>query len=173
MELKIYKFYPDAPSPKYATASAACFDLAAFIHYQAAIKTYTTNNEEMTMLAVQESDGKTYIDLPGHWRALIPTGLVFDIPENYCVRVYPRSGISTKQGLNLINCVGIIDSDYVQQVFIPVYNNSQNRIKIFNGDRIAQAEMVKVEQTQLVFTTERPVQKTDRTGGFGSTGVEL
>lgn len=172
MELKIYKLNSDASSPKYGTASAACFDLAAYIHYQAAIKAYTTNNEEMTMLAVEDSNGRPYIELPMNWRALIPTGLIFDIPENHCVKVYPRSGISTKQGLNLINCVGVIDSDYVEQVYIPVFNNAQKKMRIYSGDRIAQAEIVKVEQVQLNFTEVRPERKTDRNGGFGSTGVE-
>ena len=173
MNLNIYKIYPEAHSPKYGTTNAACFDIAAFIHYQGAVKTYTTNNEEMTMLAVQQSDGKSFIELPGHWRGLIPTGLIFDIPDNYCVKVYPRSGLSTKQGLNLINCVGIIDSDYVQQIYIPIYNNSQNRVKIYDGDRIAQAEMVKVEQVQMNFIDKKPEMKTNRDGGFGSTGVEI
>ena len=173
MNLNIYKLYSDAHSPKYGTENAACFDLSAYIHYQSAIKTYTTNNEEMTMLAVQEADNKPFIELPGHWRGLIPTGLIFDIPRDYCVKVYPRSGISTKQGLNLINCVGIIDSDYVEQVFIPIYNNSQNRVRIYNGDRIAQAEMVRVEQVNINFIDARPSQKTNRMGGFGSTGIEI
>jgi len=173
MNLNIYKLYSDAPNPKYGTANAACFDIAAYIHYQSSIKTYTTNNEEMTMLAAQDSENKPYIELPGNWRGLIPTGLVFDIPDNHCVKIYPRSGMSTKQGLNLINCVGIIDSDYVQQVFIPIYNNSQNRVRIYNGDRIAQAEMIRVEQVSINFIDTRPSQKTDRMGGFGSTGVEI
>lgn len=173
MELKIYKLKPDAPNPKYGTASAACFDLAAFVHYQSTIKMYTTNNEDIQMLAVEDPNGRAYVEIPGHWRALIPTGLIFDIPNNYCVKVYPRSGISTKQGLNLINCVGIIDSDYVEQVYIPIYNNSQNRIRIYSGDRIAQAELAKIEQVQLNFTEIRPERKTDRNGGFGSTGVEI
>ena len=173
MELKIYKLKPDAPNPKYATASAACFDLAAFIQYQAAIKCYSTTNDEITMLVTEDPNGRQYIEIPPEWRALIPTGLIFDIPDNFCVKVYPRSGLSIKQGLTLINCVGIIDSDYVEQVYIPVHNNSLKRMRIYTGDRIAQAEIVKVEQVQINFTEIRPSQKTDRNGGFGSTGVEI
>ena len=94
-----------------------------------------------------------------------------DIPENHSVRVYPRSGLSSKKGLNLINCVGIIDADYVEEVFIPVYNNSQERLRIYNGERIAQAEMTYNQRPILDFIFEKPVQKSDRSGGFGSTGV--
>ena len=74
-------------------------------------------------------------------------------------------------GINLINSVGIVDSDYVLPVFVPVYNNSQNRIKIKNGDRIAQGELVPVLRANIKITDQRPSQKTDRDGGFGSTGL--
>lgn len=102
---------------------------------------------------------------------LIPTGLILDIPKNYCVKIYPRSGLSSKKGLNLINCVGIIDSDYVEELMIPVYNNSQERVRIYSGDRIAQGELVVQHQAEFSYLTERPKRKSDRNGGFGSTGV--
>ena len=171
MELKIYKLYENAPNPTYGSNNAACFDLSAFLHYQGTVKAYTKENDLAEMLATQDSDGRTYIDIPGEWRALIPTGLIFDIPCNHSVRIYPRSGLSTKQGLNLINCVGIIDADYTEEIFIPVYNNAQKKIRIYNNDRIAQAEMIFNYRTILNFTRERPSQKGNRSGGFGSTGV--
>ena len=114
---------------------------------------------------------RNYIDIPSEWRVLIPTGLIFDIPENHSVRVYPRSGLSSKRGLNLINCVGIIDEDYVEEVFVPVYNNSQEKLRIFNGDRIAQAVLVFNQRAIINYTNERPSRKSDRDGGFGSTGI--
>ena len=79
--------------------------------------------------------------------------------------------MSTKKGLNLINSVGIIDSDYVEEVFVPVMNNSQDRLRIYNGDRIAQAELVFNRQASLRYISDRPQRKSDRSGGFGSTGV--
>ena len=170
MNLKIYKLYENAHTPQYGTANAACFDLSAFIEFQTSAKLYTKDNKEVTTLATQDENGNN-IQIPPEWRALIPTGLIFDIPDNHSVRIYPRSGISTKKGLNLINCVGIIDADYVHQVYIPVYNNSQERIKIYNGDRIAQAEMVVNHQIEIHLISERPEKKSDRNGGFGSTGV--
>ena len=94
-----------------------------------------------------------------------------DIPDNHSVRLFPRSGLSTKKGLNLINCVGIIDSDYTEEVFIPIYNNSQEKIRIYNEDRIAQGEMIFSPQLSIEYIQERPKQKGNREGGFGSTGV--
>ena len=163
--------YPDVSDINYATRNSACFDIAAHFHYQNSFKTFSKDNKEITVLGAQDENGKAYVDIPPEWRMLIPTGLILDIPEQHCVKIYPRSGLSTKKGLNLINCVGIIDADYVHQVYIPVYNNSQERIKIYNGDRIAQAEMVVNHQIEIHLISERPERKSDRNGGFGSTGV--
>jgi len=170
--LNIYKTDPKVSTPSYATAASACFDIAAFIPYMGSVKAYTKTNETVELLAVANAEEtESYIEIPAEWRVLIPTGLIFDIPDDHCVKIYPRSGMSTKMGINLINSVGIVDSDYVLPVFVPVYNNSQNRIKIKNGDRIAQGELVPVLKAKIKITDQRPSQKTDRDGGFGSTGL--
>jgi dUTP pyrophosphatase len=171
MNLKIYKHRNYAVEPSYGTEQAACFDLSAAIGYGSAVLSYSKTNQKIEILASQEND-KNYIDIPSEWRILVPTGLIFDIPENHYVRLYARSGLSTKQGLNLINSVGIIDADYINEVFIPIYNNSQEKIRIYSGDRIAQAEMVQCEpRVNFSYIDERPRAKGDRSGGFGSTGV--
>jgi len=171
MNLKLHKLYSDVQDINYATKNSACFDISAYFHYQQSFKTYSTDNKEITVLGVQDQHGKAYVDLPPEWRILIPTGLVLDIPDQHCVKIYPRSGLSSKKGLNLINCVGIIDCDYVEQLFIPIYNNSQERVRIYSGDRIAQGELVHQPQATFEYLNERPQRKSDRNGGFGSTGV--
>ena len=65
-----------------------------------------------------------------------------------------------------------IDSDFIQEVMILVYNISDNNIEIRSGDRIAQAEMIKDVDYTIEETSLRPGVKTNRTGGFGSTGIE-
>lgn len=163
--------YPDVPDINYATTNSACFDIAAHFLYQNSFKVYSKDNREIIVLGVQDENGKAYVDIPAEWRMLIPTGLILDIPEQHCVKIYPRSGLSTKKGLNLINCVGIIDADYVEQLMIPVYNNSQERIRVYCGDRIAQGELVYQPQASIEYIQQRPEQKTNRSGGFGSTGI--
>ena len=170
--LNIFKMKDDVSDVKYSTENSACFDISAFIQYQTSVKLYTKDNKLVESLAANDADMKgNYIIIPGEWRCLVPTGLILDIPEDHCVKIYPRSGLSTKKGLNLINCVGIIDSDYVEQLYIPIYNNSQERIKIYNGDRIAQGELAYQPQISINYINERPQRKSDRDGGFGSTGV--
>jgi dUTP pyrophosphatase len=110
--------------------------------------------------------------MPGD-RILVPTGLIFDIPERYSVRIHPRSGLSLKQGLVLANLEAVIDSDYVQETFVLLANNSSVDQTINNGDRIAQAEMIKSEEYILWEIFDAPIQKTDRAGGLGSTGISV
>ena len=115
-------------------------------------------------------DGRVQIN--PHERALIPTGLIFDIPRGCSIRLYPRSSLALKQGLTLANNVGIIDSDYVEPVYMMVYNISGYQQFVSDGIRICQAEMVKELPYMIMKSDVRPEQKTDRDGGFGSTGKE-
>lgn len=170
-ELKVYKLYPDVKNIEFGTKQSACFDISSHISYGKSIKAYTTTNNEMELLAVQESDGRNFVEIPPEWRVLIPTGLILDIPSFHCIKIYSRSGLSTKKGLNLINSTGVIDADYVEELFIPLYNNSQIKLKIYDGDRIAQGQLEHILRHGIEYINERPQRKSDRDGGFGSTGV--
>jgi len=70
------------------------------------------------------------------------------------------------------NGEGIIDSDYYHQTFVMLYNASADEVLIENGERIAQGELVKTYSYSIEQTKDVPEQKTDRVGGFGSTGVK-
>ena len=98
--------------------------------------------------------------------------MILDIPKNHSVRLYPRSSLALKYGLTLANNVGIIDSDYVEPVYMMIYNISGYQQFVTNGERICQAELVLEKQHVLLELDERPERKTDRDGGFGSTGKE-
>jgi dUTP pyrophosphatase len=102
---------------------------------------------------------------------LVPTGLIFDIPEGFSLRIHARSGLSLKEGLVLANSEAVIDSDYVDEVFVLLYNRSSVGRTIRIGERIAQAELVESVQYTIKETKKQPTVKTDRTGGMGSTGV--
>ena len=104
-----------------------------------------------------------------HKTELIGTGLAMQIPKDYWGGLFPRSGIATKKGLRLANCVGVIDSDYRGEIIVALHNHSVEERVISNGDRIAQIVFTKVEQA--VFILQDEINDTERgTGGFGSTG---
>tara|TARA_R110000868_G_scaffold142405_1_gene359741 strand:+ start:733 stop:1107 length:375 start_codon:yes stop_codon:yes gene_type:complete len=118
-----------------------------------------------------ELDCMDKIDIPAEFRVLIPTGLIFDIPEGHSIRIYPRSGLSFKMGLVTQNCEGIVDSDYVEECFLLLKNDSLSRVTITHGMRVAQAELVRNHDYVIMESLERPQKRTSRNGGFGSTGV--
>jgi dUTP pyrophosphatase len=165
--LKFFRLVDDISVPQASTTGSACFDLQAYLRSQS-ITMYNKWNEKSTFTADQFCVG-IRVD-PGE-RVLVPTGLVLDIPQGYSVRIHPRSGLSLKQGLTLVNAEGVIDSDYVEELFIPLYNASGISVQLKHGDRIAQGELVRTELYEIVESTTRPERKTDRAGGFGSTGV--
>ena len=164
--LKYYKIHENAKDPIYATKGSACFDLHACLDgiEKYKIRQDTVNRE------VQKPIRNGTLQICNMERVLVPTGLIFDIPEGYSVRLHSRSGLAWKEGLYLTNCEGVIDSDYVDPVFVMMTSISQSPKVIDNGDRICQAELVEKVYHSLTSIKEPPVQKTERDGGFGSTG---
>lgn len=165
-KLKFWKTNPEITVPAFQTGQAACFDLALQTAGKAYYAGYNLDNKPITR-PVHET-GKIFLS-PGD-RIMAPTGMIMDIPEGYSVRIHPRSGTSLKLGLVLANLEGVIDSDYVEEVFVLLWNTSSNGLWIENGSRIAQAELTKLERYAIEETKEKPVKKTDRDGGLGSTG---
>jgi len=169
-DLQFYKLFSSVKDPKRATEGSACFDLYSFLPDNSAVSVYITHSEELEIRNRLVQNERVQVN-PNE-RVLIPTGIIFDIPNGYSMRLYPRSGLALKQGLTLANNVGIIDSDYVEPVYMMIYNISGYQQFVTNGERICQAELVLEKQHVLLELDERPERKTDRDGGFGSTGKE-
>jgi dUTP pyrophosphatase len=133
------------PLPAYETAGAAGMDLRA---------------------AVPED--RPLLILPGK-RALVPTGLVLEIPEGFEGQVRPRSGLAFKHGLTCLNTPGTIDSDYRGEVKVLLVNLGDEDFAITRGMRIAQVVFAAV--TRMAVEERNLAGGTTRgTGGFGSTG---
>ena len=169
--LKYYRLADEVDHPSYGTEDSACFDLYTYfkpndniIIYSAWQEDNPKNNRDV------DSDGVLNIE-PGE-RALVPTGIIFDIPRGYSVRLFARSSVALKRGLMLVNSVGVIDSDYVEPVFAMIVNISGFTNYVKHNERICQGELFKDQPCILEEVKDRPQTKTDRDGGFGSTGRE-
>ncbi len=102
-------------------------------------------------------------------RALLPTGLKFEIPEGFEVQIRPRSGLAFKHGITLVNAPGTIDSDYRGEVGILLINHGNEPVVIKHGERVAQMVFAPVTRCEVVET--KSLTQTGRgEGGFGSTG---
>lgn len=149
-------------NPRYADDGSSGFDLRAYItEDNGGTFNFLTNAYEVSLKPLQ--------------RMMIHTGIYFDVPEYTEIQVRPRSGLSIKQGLTVINTPGTIDESYTGECCILVVNLSDKEIIITNGDRIAQAVLMPVYNGKLV--TLRQVEeinkKTDRgSGGFGHSGIK-
>ena len=131
------------PLPYYATTGAAGLDLHAC------------------------TDGDTVI--APHVRVFIPTGLAVAIPEGYVGILAVRSSMGAKNGINLANGIGVIDSDYRGPIQVTRYNTTDTPYTVHSGDRIAQLLMIPVAQPAIRVVDTLPA--TERgAGGFGSTG---
>jgi len=99
----------------------------------------------------------------------ISTGIRIAIPEGYEGQVRPRSGLSLKHGIGILNSPGTIDSDYRGIIGVILFNFGKKPFVITRGDRIAQLVISKYER--VMFKVQDELNESSRnTGGFGSTG---
>ncbi|HEX2872683.1 MAG TPA: dUTP diphosphatase [Polyangiaceae bacterium] len=105
---------------------------------------------------------------PGE-RRLIPTGLIFEIPEGHEGQVRPRSGLALKHGISIVNSPGTIDSDFRGEVGIVLINHGSAPYVVEPLSRIAQIVIARVEQVEII-EAESLTETSRGAGGYGSTG---
>jgi dUTP pyrophosphatase len=135
------------PDPEYATAGSSGFDFRANL--------------------------ETPITIPAGQIDIVPTGLFFEIPDNFEIQVRPRSGLAAKNGVTVLNTPGTIDADYRGEIKIIIINLGHEPFTINNGDRIAQGVVASVTAKNIINLNRvnKISENTERgTGGFGSTG---
>ncbi len=111
------------------------------------------------------------IRLAPRGRALVPTGLVMELPAGYEAQVRPRSGLALKHGITVLNSPGTIDSDYRGEVQVILVNLGTKAFQIVRGERIAQLVIAPAPQARIVEVEVDTLTLTARgAGGFGSTG---
>ena len=170
--LRVFRVCEEAIVPKYSTKYSACFDLhACLVKNASPIKVKAFVPDSIFEKSVELKVNETFeLIIPPKARVLVPTGLKFNIEVGRSIRLHPRSGLSFKSGLGLSNCEGVIDEDYFDEVFVSLINLSNTDQKICHADRVCQAELHVDNRCELNEIHTEPYQKTDRNGGFGSTG---
>ena len=142
MELKV-KLTDGAPLPRHARPGDAGLDL-------------TTREDAV---------------IPPGGTRLVGTGVSVEIPEGYVGLCFPRSGLASKRGVNLANCVGVIDSGYRGEVMAALHNANPDAHRVVErGERVFQLVVVPFATCECVEVDE--LSGTERgEGGFGSTGT--
>tara|TARA_B100000745_G_scaffold277761_1_gene208354 strand:+ start:268 stop:702 length:435 start_codon:yes stop_codon:yes gene_type:complete len=104
-------------------------------------------------------------------RTLVKTGLFIELPIGYEAQIRPRSGLSYKKGITVLNSPGTIDADYRGEIGVILVNLSPEEFVIEDGERVAQ--MVIIKHEQAIWEEVIELVETQRgAGGFGSTGVK-
>jgi dUTP pyrophosphatase len=113
------------------------------------------------------------ITLPPLGRALVPTGVRFDIPEDFEIQVRSKSGLAINQGLMVLNSPGTVDQGYTGEVKVIVFNVNQTEFTITKGMKIAQAVVSRCTGGKWVNLVKIDnINNKDRNeNGFGSTGI--
>jgi dUTP pyrophosphatase len=163
--LYIERISDQAVLPYRATELSAGLDVCVCFHEPTVTCFYGKKSQQYRI-----KDGVLAL-LPGE-RAMIPTGLRMAVDPGRCIKIYPRSGLSLKQGLTLINSVAVGDSEYRDEYFILLVNHSKHAQIINHGDRICQIMVEPVLFTPVVELKKLPVARDSRCGGLGSTGVK-
>jgi len=143
--LRVELVHEDAKVPSYSYPSDSGFDLRSTIE----------------------------INIPPFGRALIPTGIKLSIPEEYEIQVRPKSGLALNQGLTVLNTPGTVDSGYVGEIKVIVFNTSNETVTVSKGMKIAQAVLCPVVCGKYVSLelTNKVDDKDRGDKGFGSTGL--
>jgi dUTP pyrophosphatase len=92
------------------------------------------------------------------------------IPHGYEGQVRPKSGLSLKHGLTVLNTPGTVDAPYRGEVGVILINlDPRTAYEVKKGEKVAQMVFNKVEYA--VFTEAKELAATTRgEGGYGSTG---
>jgi dUTP pyrophosphatase len=138
--------HDDAKFPTYAYPSDSGFDLYSTIEY----------------------------NLPPLGRALIPTGIKLSIPDEYEIQIRPKSGLALNQGLTVLNTPGTVDSGYVGEIKVIMFNTNNETVTISKGMKVAQAVLCPVVNGRYVYLNllDKVEDKDRGDNGFGSTGIK-
>ena len=111
--------------------------------------------------------------LPPFGRALVPTGLAFEIKDGYEIQVRSKSGLALKQGLMVLNSPGTVDNSYTGEVKVILFNVNNHEFVVNKGMKVAQAVLTSVVNGKWVnLVKKNNINNTDRGDkGFGSTGI--
>lgn len=111
--------------------------------------------------------------IDGFGRALVPTGIRFDIGEGFEIQVRSKSGLALKQGLMVLNSPGTVDEGYTGEVQVIIFNTNKEPFQITKGMKVAQAVLSKCYSGRVVNLVKVDnINDKDRgDNGFGSTGI--
>lgn len=161
----------DVKTPERGTEKSAGIDF--FVPNDLTKEDYQKCNNHLFVYSRDNENDKFYVELMPHQRILIPSGVKVNVPEGYGLIAFNKGGIAVNRGLDIMACV--IDEDFQGEVFLNLVNTSYSKVRIYNGDKIAQAILLPVfyDKVEVVDEDKLYESETERGEGMlGSTGVK-
>lgn len=110
------------------------------------------------------------VSLPPGTRETVGTGIAFDVPQGYVGLIWPRSGIASRSGIDVLG--GVIDSGYQGEVKVILVNHDPSfSYTAKAGARIAQIVFQPILMGGMFEVEEFSMRTTRGDSGFGSTGI--
>jgi dUTP pyrophosphatase len=102
--------------------------------------------------------------------ALVPTGLVIELPQNTEAQVRPRSGLALNHGITVLNTPGTIDEGYRGELGVILINHGREAFHIEKHMRVAQLVVKPILEIKIkeVLELSDSIRGVD---GFGSSGL--
>lgn len=163
--LYVEKIEINAMIPSRATEFSAGYDVRANLLARDVTFFRNSNGNKPT---IEPVDDKTIVLFPFE-RVMIPTGWKMCCDPGWKIEIAPRSGLAIKQGISLINCIGIVDADFRHEAMILAVNHSDEAVEINHEERICQLSLEPVYHVDIV-EGKLPHIESSRDGGMGSTG---
>lgn len=143
------------------------------------IKVNYTSESENELFYNYDSDSgfdlysNVEITIPPLGRELIPTGVRFDVPENYEIQIRSKSGLAINRGIMVLNSPGTVDQGYTGEIKVILFNASNEPQEIKKGMKVAQAVLSScLSGSYVILNKIESIRKKDRNdNGFGSTGA--
>jgi dUTP pyrophosphatase len=137
----------------------------------------STNEKELSYAYESDSGFDLYsneeVKIPAFGRALIPTGISVDLPQDYEIQVRSKSGLAINQGLMVLNSPGTVDEGYTGEIKVIIFNTNNHEFVITKGMKVAQAVVARCITGRWVRLNKvDKIEDKDRgSKGFGSTGI--
>ena len=110
------------------------------------------------------------IEIAPHSTVKVGTGIAIELQKGTFGAIFARSGLATKKGLRPANCVGVVDADYRGEVIVALHNDTNEKVFIGPGERIAQ--LIIMNFNPIEFNIVDKLSDTKRgESGVGSTGT--
>lgn len=141
------------------------------LHYIVQVKILHSNGQKPTKANFHDAGFDLYSNIdtiiPPKQRKTVSTGIALQMPEHFAGLIWPRSGLSVKQGIDVL--AGVVDSGYRGEIMVCLYNTSDEDVIIHTGDRIAQ--IIFQEVPRVIMEVHESLGSSQRgDNGFGSSG---